>query len=90
MRKGCSVRQRYPAAEQITVTRVTDESRQSSTRRGTPCSGSVAACLHRGQTLPASGPLLLGSLSDAAPDGSKDRLPTIATGLTILDATDAN
>ena len=33
---------------------------------------------------------LLGSLSDAALDGSHERQPTIATGLTILDATDAN
>ena len=31
---------------------------------------------------------LLGSLSDAALDGSQERHPAIATGLTILDASD--
>jgi hypothetical protein len=33
---------------------------------------------------------LLGSLSDAALDGSHDRQLAIATGLTILDAADAS
>jgi hypothetical protein len=49
----------------------------------------------RSKTLSASGPLLaedelLGSLSNAALDGSRERQPAIALGLTILDATDAN
>jgi hypothetical protein len=33
---------------------------------------------------------LLGSLSDAALDGSQEGHPAIATGLKILDTTDAN
>jgi hypothetical protein len=31
---------------------------------------------------------LVGSLSDAALDGSQERHPAIATGLTIIDASD--